>query len=139
MTNDTYISGLGPINKHAEQLSILRGIDRCGLTCVEKRLVALFGGRAGRGERGKRRRLAHLFLNHDKPPTSANTPGLASLRKPHKEHGLVLTVAPAHVYMAVVCRYELMGGDTNPNPHPTHTHTHIPTHPPFGRMGAADR
>lgn len=30
MTNDTYISGLCRINKHAERLSILRGIDRRG-------------------------------------------------------------------------------------------------------------
>lgn len=47
MTNDTYISGLCRINKHAEQLSILRGIDRCGSTSAEKHLVALFG--AGEG------------------------------------------------------------------------------------------
>lgn len=61
------------INKHAEQLSILRGIDRRDLTSVEKHLVALFGGRDGR-DRGKAGETAHPFLNYNKPPTSVNKP-----------------------------------------------------------------
>lgn len=63
MTNDTYISGRCRINKHAEQLSILRGIDGrqqllgCGgggagarkgagvaTSTAKKHLVASFGG-----------------------------------------------------------------------------------------------
>lgn len=53
MTNDTYISGLCRINKHAEQLSILRGIDIRGSTLAEKRLVALSGiGMGGMEESG---------------------------------------------------------------------------------------
>lgn len=74
MTNDTYISGLCRINKHAEQLSILRGIDRRGSTSAEKHLVALFrvgmggtrwGGR-GAGE------TAHSLLDYHKPPSTVN-------------------------------------------------------------------
>lgn len=64
---------LGRINKHAEQLSILRGIDRRDLTSVEKHLVALFGGRNGR-DKGKAGETAHPFLNYNKPPTSVNAP-----------------------------------------------------------------
>lgn len=85
--------------------------------------MALFGGRAGRDADW------HIcfLITIKRPP-----PDLASEKKPHK--GPNLTVAPARVYMAVVCRYELMGGDTTPPSTLTHT-----THPPFGRMGAADR
>lgn len=64
MTNDTYISGLCRINKHAEQLSILRGIDRRGSTSAEKHLVALF--RAGMGG------TVHSLLDYHKPPATVN-------------------------------------------------------------------
>lgn len=66
MTNDTYISGLCRINKHAEQLSILRGIDRRGSTLAEKHLVALFriGRKAGEEVRS--------LLNYNKPPNTVN-------------------------------------------------------------------
>lgn len=66
MTNDTYISGLCRINKHAEQLSILRGIDRRGSTLAEKHLVALF--RIWR----KAAEAVCSLLNYNKPPNTVN-------------------------------------------------------------------
>lgn len=73
MTNDTYISGLCRINKHAEQLSILRGIDRRGSTSAEKHLVALFsvgmGGTKGGTGAGE---TAHSLLDYHKPPSTVN-------------------------------------------------------------------
>lgn len=134
MTNDTYISGLCRINKHAEQLSILRGIDRRGSTSAEKHLVALFRIGVG-GNGGKQAETAHSFLNYNKPPTTVNnqksiTGSAASgdivwrrWRRRTARHSekaewpfvkicmtlwtgtwVILTAAPAHVYMAVVCR-----------------------------------
>lgn len=71
MTNDTYISGLCRINKHAEQLSILRGIDRCGSTSVEKHLVALFSaGGAGLGGWGGGS--WYSISDYNKPPGDVN-------------------------------------------------------------------
>lgn len=66
MTNDTYISGLCRINKHAEQLSILRGIDRRSSTLAEKHLVALFRIVRKAGE------AIHSLLNYYKPPKTGN-------------------------------------------------------------------
>lgn len=125
MTNDTYISGLCRINKHAEQLSILRGIDRCGPTSAEKHLVALFsageGGR-GWGWGGDQCTQFQITINH--PAMSTIKKLLLELQHPENvsfsKHGtkaerrriqagpaevgrgVIMTGAPACVYMAVV-------------------------------------
>lgn len=115
------------INKHAEQLSILRGIDIRGPTSVEKHLVALFRGLRWEG-RWKNTAGSHTSGSNPKSITGSAAHAeicfprtkMAGKRKrtDHLWTGtrLILTEAPAHVYMAVVCQCELMGGDMAPSP-----------------------